>query len=90
MIKTVILTYIFFEELKTQLSYIFLALLREGDFPEEMKFAKVSPILKEGNNLSTENYRPISVLLVLSKVLEKTMCNRVYNYFVENKLLFPK
>ena len=55
-----------------------------------MKFAKVSPILKEGNNLSTENYRPISVLLVLSKVLEKTMCNRVYNYFVENKLLFPK
>ena len=55
-----------------------------------MKIAKVSPIFKGGNNLQTENYRPISVLLLFSKILEKIMYNRVYNYFVENKLLFPK
>ena len=55
-----------------------------------MKLAKVSSIFKGGNNLQAENYRPTSVLPVFSKILEKIMYNRVYNYFVENKLLFPK
>ena len=45
---------------------------------------------KVGNNLQAENYRPISILPVFSKILEKLVCNRVYNYFAENKLLFPK
>ena len=45
---------------------------------------------KGGNNLQAENYRPISVLPVFPKTLEKIMYNRIYNYFVENKLLFPK
>ena len=75
----------FFEELKTTLFYIFRALPREGVFHDEMKIAKVSPIFKEGK---AENYRPISFLPVFSKILEKIMYNRVYNYFVENKLLF--
>ena len=81
---------VFFEELKTPLFYIFRASLREGVFPDEIEIAKVSPIFKGGNNLQAENYRPISVLPVFSKILEKIMYNRVYNYFVENKLLFPK
>ena len=51
---------------------------------------KVSPMFKGGNNVQAENYRPVSVLPVLSKILRKIMDNRVYNYFVENKLLFPK
>ena len=55
-----------------------------------MKIAKVGPIFKGGNNLQAKNYRPIPVLPLLSKVLEKIMYNAVYNYFVENKLLFPK
>ena len=55
-----------------------------------MKIAKVSPIFKGANNLQAENYRSFSVLPVFSKILEKFMYNRVYNYFVENKLLFPK
>ena len=36
-----------------------------------MKITKVSPIFKGGNNQQAENYRPISVLLVFSKILEK-------------------
>ena len=55
-----------------------------------MKIAKINPIFKEGNNLQAENYRPISVLSLFSKILEKSMYNRVYNYFAEKKLLFPK
>ena len=55
-----------------------------------MKITKVSPIFKGGNNIKAENYRPIWVLPLFSKKLEKIMYYRVYNYFVENKLLFPK
>ena len=80
----------FFEELKTPLLYIWRSSLTEGVFPNEMKIAKVSPIFKGGNNLQAENYRPILILPVFSKILEKLMYKRVYNYVVENKLLFPK
>ena len=52
-----------------------------------MKIEKVSLIFKGGK---AENYRPISVPTVFSKILEKIMYIRVYIYFVENKLLFPK
>ena len=65
-------------------------MLSEGIFPDKMKIAKLSSIFKGGNNLQTENYRSISVLAVFSKILEKIMYNRVYNYFVENKILFQK
>ena len=65
----------FFKELKTPLFYIFRAALREGIFPDEMKVTKISPIFKGGNNLQAENYRPISVLPVFSKILEKIMYN---------------
>ena len=52
-----------------------------------MKIEKVSPIFKGDK---AENYRPISVPTVFSKILEKIMYIRVYIYFVENNLLFPK
>ena len=67
-----------------------MSLPKEGVFPDDMKIAKVSPISQGGNDLQAENYRPIPVLPVFSIIFEKTMYNRVYNYFVENKLLFPK
>ena len=70
------------------LFYIFWALLRQGVFPDEMKIAKVSPIFKESNNLKVENYRPISVLPIFSKILEKIMYNQ--KFAIENKFLFPK
>ena len=62
-----------FEELKNPLFHIFRASLREGVFPDKMKTAKVSPIFKRGNNLQTENYRPVSVLPLFSKIFEKIM-----------------
>ena len=52
-----------------------------------MKIEKVSPIFKGGK---AENYRPISVPTVFSKILEKIMYIEFIFIFVENKLLFPK
>ena len=53
--------------------------LTEGIFPECFKTAKIVPILKSGVLKSTANYRPISMLLFLSKMFEKLMCARLPN-----------
>ena len=57
-------------------------------FPEKLKVAKVSPIFKVGNIEEIGNYRPISVLPIFSKILER-MFNRTYQYFKENDMFFP-
>ena len=59
-------------------------------FPEKMKIAKVTPIFKSGKKELLTNYRPISVLSCFSKILERIMYNRVYNYLNDNNLLFHK
>ena len=68
----------------------FWASLRERFFSDETKIAKVGPIFKGGNNLHAENFRPISLLPVFSKILEKIRYNWVYNYLAGKKLPFPK
>ena len=55
-----------------------------------MKVAKVTPIFKTGEKSSISNYRPISVLPCFSKILERTMYNRLYDCFTANSILFKK
>src|SRR5436190_10827664 len=58
-----------FEFVKTPLLKIINTSLTTGIFPETFKTAKVVPIYKSGQKGKCENYRPISLLNVLSKVL---------------------
>ena len=44
--------------------------LKQGKVPQDWKLANVVPVYKEGDKEYTENYRPISVLPIISKVLE--------------------
>ena len=69
---------------------IFHSLFSEGIFPEQLQVAKVSPSFKVGNIEEIGNYRPISVLPIFWKVLERIMYNRSYQYFKENDMFFPK
>ena len=55
-----------------------------------MKIAKVTSIFKPGKKELLTNYRPISVLSCFSKILERIMYNRVYNYLNDNNLLLHK
>ena len=48
-----------------------------GNFPEALKIAKVIPIHKKGDKRNLNNYRPISLLPVLSKVFEKVLNNQL-------------
>ena len=58
--------------------------IRNGCFPDEMKAAEVIPIFKKNDDLGKENYRPVSVLLHVSKIIERVMYTQIEN-FMENK-----
>ena len=56
-------------------------------FPNRWKEAKVSPLHKNGPHDDVNNYRPISILPILSKVLEKHVSECLLHYLNENNLL---
>ena len=62
--------------------------LMTGIFPNSLKIAKISPIYKKEDPHLTDNYRPISLLPVISKVFEKVAFKQVYDYFNKNNLLY--
>ena len=67
---------------------IFNLSLATGVFLDCWKVARVAPIFKNGEQTDRSNYRPISVLPVLSRVFEKLVYNQLYEYLEENKHLF--
>ena len=75
---------------------IFHSSFSEGIFPGQLKAVKVSPIFTVGNIEEVGNCRPISVIPIYSKVLERIMYNRTYIYFKKmscysrNNLAFNK
>ena len=69
------------------LSQIINELCQYRVFPEKMKLAKVIPLFMKGCPLTASNYRPISLLSIFSKVIEKVMCERPYNFLVKHEIL---
>ena len=57
-------------------------------FPSRWKTAKVTPIFKSGDPTDVTNYRPISVLPILSKIAERHVHNAVYSFLCENDLIY--
>ena len=70
------------------LSDLFNQSLNTGIFPELMKEAEVVPLFKSKSPLEVTNYRPISLLLTISKILEKIIYCRTYNFLNETNQLF--
>jgi len=61
--------------------------LSTGIFPDSLKIAKVIPIYKKDDSTQIKNYRPISLLPVISKILEKIVYKRLYSFLQENNTL---
>lgn len=61
-----------------------------GIFPDKLKLAKVVPIYKSDNKHFLENYRPISILSVFSKIFEKLMYNHLLEFLDEHNIIFNK
>jgi hypothetical protein len=72
------------------LAHIFTKSLSTGIVPSLMKIAKIIPIFKSGDCLDRNNYRPISLLSIFSKILEKIVCTRLSNFLESNSLLSPQ
>ena len=66
------------------LTTIFNQSLNEGVFPQGMKEADVIPLFKAKEHYLVTNYRPISLLLTVSKLLEKIVYIRTYRFLNEN------
>ncbi len=63
--------------------------LTTGIFPNKLKIAKVIPIHKKNSRKLVSNYRPISVLPVVSKVFETVIFDQLTMYFTRNHLFNP-
>ena len=62
-------------------------MLSSGVFSETFKKSKISPFYKKGDSSLLSNYRPISLLSTISKIIERKIYNQLYQYFNENELL---
>ena len=69
------------------LTHIFNFSIRCERYPKDWKHALVTPIHKGGDKCSTSNYRPISILPIVSKILERWVHSAVYTYLKENNLI---
>ena len=75
------------EEISGPLTHIINLSLSTNTVPSLWKSAKISPIFKSGNPEHVENYRPISILPTLSKIMERTVHDQLYNFLEDNRLL---
>ena len=77
-----------YELVITPLSYVMNLSITKGIFPNELKVARVIPLFKSGDETSFSNYRPVSVLPLFSKILERLMYKRLLSFINKNKLLY--
>ncbi len=61
--------------------------LLSGEVPSRLKVAKVIPVFKKGDNTVFSNYRPISLLNIISKILEKIVAKRLISFLTKYKVL---
>ena len=73
--------------LTDQMRFLFNCSFDTGLFPEAWKEAKVVPLFKGGNRQAKGNYRPVSLLPLPGKLIEKIVHNRVAKFFEENQFL---
>ena len=76
------------KEIALPLKIIINQMFSTGIFPNKLKIAKIIPIFKKDDDKVFNNYRPISLLPVISKIFEKAMFIQVYDYFQDEKLFY--
>ena len=74
----------------TRLKYFFNLWLQQKIFPENFKIAKVFQINKKYEELLLTNYSLISVLLCISELLERIICNQFSNNLSGKSVLYEK
>ena len=55
--------------------------IESSKFPSSWKQANITPVFKKGSRNQKENYRPVSILPIISKIFEKILSKQLYIYF---------
>lgn len=76
--------------LAAPLAYLVNISFEIGLFPEQLRTALIIPIHKKNDSTNIENYRPIALLSVFSKIFEKAFKSRLQSFFIRQKLLTPR
>ena len=74
-------------EIAAPLTFLINTSLQSGIFPTSEKIAIITPLYKSGDRTNIDNYRPISVLNIISKTVERAVYNQLSEYLEENNLL---
>ena len=61
----------------------------EGKFPTHFKSANMIPVFKKGDKLEVNNYRPISLISNISKIVEKLIHRRLDSFLEQNNIFYP-
>ena len=75
---------------KNPLIYLLNLSLSQGIFPQELKTANVIPLFKSDDPMRFNNYRPVSLLSIFSKIYEKVMYNRIISFLTDQKILYER
>ena len=75
------------ENIVDPLVYLCNLSLQQGIYPRELKLANVLPLYKNDDPFMFNNYRPVSLLCVSSKVFENVMCSRLIEHLENCKIL---
>lgn len=70
------------------LSHIINLSIIQGSVPDDLKLARVVPLYKKNDKTEVGNYRPVSILSIVSKVLERVVYDQVYSYLSNHDLLY--
>ena len=75
-------------QISSAIAHIINLSLYSGRIPDDMKTARVVPLYKKNSKSEPENYRPVSILTVMSKILEKNVHKQLENYLRSEILLY--
>ena len=74
--------------ISSQLTTIFNRSIESGVFPSRWKTARITPVFKSGNHADADNYRPVSISPIISKLLERHIHKHIYNFISSHDLVF--
>ena len=77
------------KELAEPMAIIIANSIREAHVPGAFKIARIIPLFKKGQANDCGNYRPVSLLSALSKILEKVICQQLMTHLEQNGSLCP-